>query len=117
MGNINISLLTSQRRHCRKRNLHLLANHLNSALGMELVEPNARDDLCLSDGGSKISGTAARVSQGRAYHHLTLLVEADLERMKKALHSPLRTKIETNATRSESINCPSPSRDFKILKI
>ncbi|KAK6040154.1 hypothetical protein COOONC_22341 [Cooperia oncophora] len=36
----------------------------------------------------------------KAYHHLTLLVEADLMVLSTALRSPFRDYIQTNATRS-----------------
>lgn len=38
--------------------------------------------------------------RGQAYHHLTLLVGADLQVLSKSLKSPWRDKIESNATRS-----------------
>lgn len=61
---------------------------------------NQRDDLLLQPGDRKISGTAARIAHGRAYHHLTLLVKPDLPVLRRVLQSPLVDKIETNATRS-----------------
>lgn len=60
---------------------------------------NERDDLLLP-GERKISGTAARIASGRAYHHLTLLVDTDLEALRRSLTSPLAALISTNATRS-----------------
>ncbi|KAH7728883.1 CRE-GIP-2 protein [Aphelenchoides avenae] len=99
MGNLNVSFLTTQKRHCRPRNLRLLADALNLRLGTNVV-PNGRDDLILEPGERKVSGTAARISHGRAYHHLTLLVDVDVERLKTALRSPYADSIETNATRS-----------------
>lgn len=54
----------------------------------------------LQPGDRKISGTAARISHGRAYHHLTLLVRPNLSALRQVLKSPLADLIETNATRS-----------------
>jgi lipoate-protein ligase A len=61
---------------------------------------NQRDDLLLQPGDRKISGTAARIAHGRAYHHLTLLVRPDLPLLRRVLRSPFVDKVETNATRS-----------------
>jgi len=64
------------------------------------IELNQRDDLLLQPGDKKISGTAARLSHGRAYHHLTLLIKPNLPILRRILQSPYFDKIETNATRS-----------------
>ncbi|KAI1702643.1 putative lipoate-protein ligase A [Ditylenchus destructor] len=100
LGNLNVSLLTSQKRHNRHRNLSWLAECLNSELGISLV-PTKRDSLVLQPSEAKISGTAARVSDGRAYHHLTILVNVDLETLHATLHSKLMDKIHTSATPSQ----------------
>jgi len=101
LGNLNISILTSLDRHCRKRNLKLIAEYLNKSLKFFTnVAVTERDDLILTPSGSKISGTAARISHGRAYHHFTLLVDVCLNRLRETLNSTLKGKIETNATRS-----------------
>lgn len=87
-GNLNISILTLQPRHNRQRNLRLISDYLNRALGIECT-PNLRDDICIQ-GGCKISGTAARIAKNRAYHHLTLLVDVCVDRLKRALQSRLK---------------------------
>jgi lipoate-protein ligase A len=51
---------------------------------------NSRDDLIIEPGGSKISGTAARISHGKAYHHFTLLVDANMEKLRYSLQSTLK---------------------------
>ncbi|CAD5229457.1 unnamed protein product [Bursaphelenchus okinawaensis] len=98
LGNLNISVLTSHKRHNRPRNLALIAEQLNTLLGIS-IGLNTRDDLLLP-GDRKISGTAARIAKGRAYHHLTLLVDTDLAALSLSLRSPLQGLIQTNATRS-----------------
>ncbi|KAE9551395.1 hypothetical protein FO519_005403 [Halicephalobus sp. NKZ332] len=97
-GNLNISLLTSHKDHCRPRNLNWIADTLNSALNTKVIATK-RDDLIFSD-ERKISGTAARIARNRAYHHLTLLISEDLELLRQSLKSPWKDMIETNATRS-----------------
>ncbi|CAI4228704.1 unnamed protein product [Auanema sp. JU1783] len=99
LGNLNISILTSHSDHCRPRNLSFISDSLNKQYEVNIV-PNKRDDMELLPGNRKCSGTAARISQGKAYHHLTLLIQADLERLKRALHSPYKNFIESNATQS-----------------
>ncbi|CEF64283.1 Lipoyltransferase 1, mitochondrial [Strongyloides ratti] len=99
LGNLNISILTEHSYHCRPKNLTLLSNILNNKYKINII-PNKRDDMILNPGERKISGTAARISKGRAYHHLTLLVDVNLITLKNSLKSPWVEKIETNATRS-----------------
>ncbi|KAI6191960.1 BPL/LPL catalytic domain-containing protein [Aphelenchoides bicaudatus] len=94
LGNINISFLTTQKRHCRPRNLANVSSWINGHFNTR------RDDLLLQPGDRKISGTAARIAHGKAYHHLTLLVKPDLPILRRVLQSPFVGKIETNATRS-----------------
>uniref|UniRef100_A0A1I7Y9E1 BPL/LPL catalytic domain-containing protein n=1 Tax=Steinernema glaseri TaxID=37863 RepID=A0A1I7Y9E1_9BILA len=98
-GNLNVSLLTTHKQHCRPRNLRRFAESLNRHFGVEIV-PNERDDMILQPGDRKVSGTAARIARGRAYHHFTLLVDVDLPFLKNTLKSPWVDRIQTNATRS-----------------
>uniref|UniRef100_A0A915CPE7 BPL/LPL catalytic domain-containing protein n=1 Tax=Ditylenchus dipsaci TaxID=166011 RepID=A0A915CPE7_9BILA len=100
LGNLNVSFLTTQRKHNRSKNLDFLSQCLNKGLGISSVVPNERDDLILQPSGCKVSGTAARISKGRAYHHLTVLVQVALDALKASLHSSLKDKIESNATLS-----------------
>uniref|UniRef100_A0A915DEU9 BPL/LPL catalytic domain-containing protein n=1 Tax=Ditylenchus dipsaci TaxID=166011 RepID=A0A915DEU9_9BILA len=113
LGNLNISLLTTQYRHCRPRNLQLIAECLNQRFGVSCVVPNKRDDLLWESDGSKFSGTAARVAHGRAYHHLTILVDACLDVLQSSLSSVFKGKIQTNATRST----PAKSIAFLAEKV
>lgn len=66
---------------------------------------SVRDDITLN--GNKISGTAAKLGQTNAYHHCTLLVNADKSRLKDALHKE-DVKIESRATAS----VPSPVKNL-----
>ncbi|CAI5439110.1 unnamed protein product [Caenorhabditis angaria] len=100
LGNLNISLLTTHAQHCRPKNLKFISESINNRYRALKIEPNSRDDMELLPGNRKCSGTAARIAKGQAYHHLTLLVDANLENLKNALKSDLAERIETNATRS-----------------
>uniref|UniRef100_A0A0N5ADH5 BPL/LPL catalytic domain-containing protein n=1 Tax=Syphacia muris TaxID=451379 RepID=A0A0N5ADH5_9BILA len=99
LGNLNISILTEQKQHNRPRNLTLIASGLNQYYNLNLM-PNKRDDLLLGSEERKVSGTAARIAHGRAYHHLTLLVHVDTSLLKAALGSVWKENITTNASRS-----------------
>ncbi|KAI6226426.1 Lipoyltransferase 1, mitochondrial [Aphelenchoides fujianensis] len=99
LGNLNVAILTTHKRHHRPRNLANIAGWLNDRFGLK-IELNKRDDLLLQPGDRKISGTAARIARGRAYHHLTLLVNPDMPALRRSLQSPFHSLIETNATRS-----------------
>ncbi|VDM91413.1 unnamed protein product [Onchocerca ochengi] len=112
LGNLNISILTSHRRHNRKRNLHKIAEALNQEFHIK-VEPNDRDDLWLQPGRRKISGTAARIVRQVAYHHLTLLVNVDITTLKRSLSSPFNETMLTNATRS----IPAPAVGYLAQEI
>uniref|UniRef100_A0A8R1V2D9 BPL/LPL catalytic domain-containing protein n=1 Tax=Pristionchus pacificus TaxID=54126 RepID=A0A8R1V2D9_PRIPA len=98
-GNLNISLLTSQKAHCRKRNLEMIARAINGRFAVKVV-PTSRDDLEMQPGSRKCSGTAARIVRGRAYHHMTMLVDVDLARLSGILRSDLQTRVRSTATRS-----------------
>ncbi|CAK5103251.1 unnamed protein product [Meloidogyne enterolobii] len=100
-------------RHNRKGNLQKLAKQLNIDF-YQYFKPfnkicvNSRDDLIFELNNSKMSGTAARISQGKAYHHFTLLVNPNMENLHFSLQSPLKEKIETTATKSfraASVSC------------
>ena len=61
------------------------------------ITPTKRDDMELpprkgDEIPRKISGTAARIARGRAYHHLTLLVDSKADILKAALKSPFRVR-------------------------
>ncbi|GMT24506.1 hypothetical protein PFISCL1PPCAC_15803, partial [Pristionchus fissidentatus] len=98
-GNLNISILTTQSSHCRKKNLQLIAEAINGRFTVNVV-PTARDDLEMQPGSRKCSGTAARIARGRAYHHMTMLVDVDLQRLSGILRSELQERVRSTATRS-----------------
>ncbi|KAF7630935.1 BPL/LPL catalytic domain-containing protein [Meloidogyne graminicola] len=100
MGNFNISLLTSHNRHNRKENLKRLSK---------------QDDLIVEPNNSKISGTAARISNGKAYHHFTLLVNPNMMNLHLSLQSSLKDNIETTATKS--IKAKSVGSLVELVKI
>ncbi|XP_046978981.1 lipoyltransferase 1, mitochondrial isoform X2 [Vanessa cardui] len=96
-GNLNITFFTPRERYDRKYNLELIKRALFRGFGIKSII-NDRHDIIVRD-KYKISGTAAKLGRLTAYHHCTLLVNANKADLSKAL-----AKRETNATAST----PSP---------
>lgn len=103
-GNINLTFFTPRERYDRKYNLNIITRALFREWEIK-AEISVRDDITLN--GNKISGTAAKLGQTNAYHHCTLLVDADKSRLKDALHKE-DVKIESRATAS----VPSPVKNL-----
>jgi lipoate---protein ligase len=86
-GNLNWALIAPRAGHDRPSELALVARALRS-LGIE-SEEGARGGLYVTSparfAGTKISGTARRIAAERVLHHGTLLVDADLSRMRRCL--------------------------------
>jgi len=95
-GNLNLSFLTKKQTYNRRRNLELICSSLNR-LGLEPII-NERDDILLD--GKKISGTAAKITRNKAYHHCTILVNVDRDKLSRSLKNPHVALIQTNATKS-----------------
>ncbi|CAH0727485.1 unnamed protein product, partial [Brenthis ino] len=96
-GNLNITFFTPRERYNRKYNLELITRALYRGFGIKSLI-NDRDDIIVRD-KYKISGTAAKLGRLSAYHHCTLLVNANKTDLRKAL-----AKRETKAT----VSTPSP---------
>lgn len=94
-GNLNITFFTPRERYDRKYNLELIKRALFRGFGIKSTI-NERQDIIVRD-RYKISGTAAKLGRLTAYHHCTLLVNANKADLSKAL-----AKRETNATASTS---------------
>ncbi|MEE6470451.1 hypothetical protein FKM82_008974 [Ascaphus truei] len=98
LGNINLTFFTLKKKYDRMENLNLIISALK-ALQPELdVQATERYDLLL-DGKFKISGTAAKLGRTVAYHHCTLLCNANCTLLPSVLQSP-HHGIQSNATPS-----------------
>ena len=97
LGNVNCTFFSERSLYNRKANLQLIAQFLRSSYNFE-VSLNERDDLVF-DKHYKISGTAAKLSLKKAYHHFTLLCQADLPMLQASLDSN-SSGISSNATTS-----------------
>ncbi|KAM5181248.1 lipoyl amidotransferase LIPT1, mitochondrial [Mantella aurantiaca] len=98
LGNVNLTFFTSKKKYDRMENLHLVIRALNELEPFLNVQATQRYDLLL-DGKYKISGTAAKLGRTVAYHHCTLLCDADSSLLPLVLQSPY-TGIQSNATPS-----------------
>lgn len=106
-GNLNITIFSAHKHYNRKSNLEIVKSVLENSLNFDRLEINKRDDLLWD--GKKISGTAAKLNQRRAYHHFTLLFNSDKTVLKQAITSPLQGwSLNSKATKS----VPSPTSNI-----
>lgn len=107
-GNLNYSFITQRNGQPADMNGAFLQPVVAalSEMGIEATV-GRRKDLWL-DGKYKISGTASHISRGRELHHGTLLFDADLEKLKKALTAD---KPDLNLRGTASV--PSPVMNIR----
>ncbi|XP_053310376.1 lipoyltransferase 1, mitochondrial [Spea bombifrons] len=98
MGNINLTFFTSRKKYDRMKNLQLVIRALKTLQPRLDVQATNRYDILL-DGKYKISGTAAKLGRNVAYHHCTLLCNANRTLLSSVLQSPYHG-IQSNATPS-----------------
>lgn len=96
-GNLNICFMAPRERHCPKTNSQLVAEALRESLGV-FVEASKRSDLFLNE--KKVSGSAFRLTKDRAYHHCTLLLNSNLDRLRALLRSPLAPCLRVSGSAS-----------------
>ncbi|XP_067667021.1 lipoyl amidotransferase LIPT1, mitochondrial-like isoform X1 [Haliotis asinina] len=116
-GNLNLSFIKSRPRYNRKENLELVKRALAHKWDVDL-SINCREDLIL-DGFFKVSGTAAKLGGHRTYHHFTLLVDVDVERLTTLLQSPM-VGVKSKSTESVPANVrnlveSAPSMDIPSI--
>ena len=95
LGNLNFTFLMQDEDYDVDRQLSVIQAACEH-LGIP-VEKSGRNDLLAA--GQKFSGNAFYHSQGRAYHHGTLLVNADMEKLGRYL-TPPKAKLEAKGVRS-----------------
>ena len=121
-GNINFSFITNRKSYNRRNNLTLLSDHLNHLPNVN-CQISPREDIVtetVRDGEkitAKVSGTAAKLSSKNAYHHCTLLVNSNLENLRKCLRKslpPSFTNRATSSVPSPIVNITSLTGDHKV---
>lgn len=95
LGNLNFTFLMNEADYDLDRQLSVIQTACR-ALGLE-VERSGRNDV-LAD-GRKFSGNAFYHSRGKAYHHGTLLVDTDGEKLARYL-SPSKAKLQAKGVES-----------------
>ncbi len=95
LGNLNYALVTARAAYAPERHSELLREALER-LGVA-AERGPRNDIWAA--GAKVSGTAFMLTARVALHHGTLLLDADLARLRQAL-APAAMEIETKAVGS-----------------
>lgn len=94
-GNLNFTFLMREEDYSIQKQLCVICEACAEA-GI-IATPSGRNDV-LTD-GRKFSGNAFYHHQGKAYHHGTLLINADMEKMQKYL-SPSKAKLESKGVAS-----------------
>ncbi len=94
---MNLTILTRREDYNRKKNLQWVVNTLNKAFNLTLYITD-RDDIFLDT--YKVTGSASRLERLYAYHHFTLLLNSDLNELRRSLKSPNQTNITSKATSS-----------------
>ena len=95
LGNLNFTFLTTEDNYDLNRQLSVIQTACR-LLGIDAV-PSGRNDLLVN--GAKFSGNAFYHSQGKAYHHGTLLINADMDKLSRYL-SPSKAKLEAKGVQS-----------------
>ena len=94
-GNLNFTFLMRSEHYDLDRQLSVLQTACR-LVGIE-TERSGRNDLLVN--GRKFSGNAFYHHEGRSYHHGTLLVDVDTDRMSRYL-SPSRAKLTAKGVES-----------------
>lgn len=94
-GNLNFTFLMREEDYDLDRQLSVIQTACDS-VGIP-VERSGRNDLLVQ--GQKFSGNAFYHSHGHAYHHGTLLVNADMEKLSRYL-TPSKAKLEAKGVAS-----------------
>jgi len=116
LGNLNFTFLMCEENYDLDKQLSVISEACKRA-GIT-VERSGRNDLLAA--GQKFSGNAFYHSHGHAYHHGTLLVNANMEKLSRYL-TPSKAKLESkgvSSVRSRVVNLQrlSPSLTCELLK-
>lgn len=116
LGNLNFTFLMSQEDFCTDKQLTVIQTALDS-LGIP-CQRSGRNDI-LAD-GRKFSGNAFYKNGKQAYHHGTLLVSADMNKLSRYL-SPSKAKLRSkgvDSVRSRVVNLREfrPDLTVEMLK-
>ncbi|TDL29898.1 Lipoyltransferase and lipoate-protein ligase [Rickenella mellea] len=90
LGNTNYSIHTPRSSFDRKASAEVVTRAVRS-IGIDDVYVNERNDICVS--GYKVSGSAYKLVNKRAYHHGTMLISTSLGTLGDLLHANKPTMV------------------------
>ena len=112
LGNLNFTFIMRQEDYDLDRQFDVILTACRN-LGIR-AEKSGRNDLLAE--GCKFSGNAFYHSQGRSYHHGTLLVDVDMDKLSRYL-TPSKAKLEAkgvSSVRSRVTNLKDLRSDLSI---
>lgn len=95
LGNLNFTFIASTENLDVRENIEVIKEACHKA-GIE-TEISGRNDILAE--GKKFSGNAFYNSKGHSYHHGTILINADMEKLGRYL-TPPKAKLETKGIKS-----------------
>lgn len=96
LGNSIFTVMTSKNSFHRDSAAKIICNALNS---LDIPsEINKRHDIVVNE--KKVSGSAYKLTNEKAYHHGTMLISSNLENLGKYLHSPYFNEIQAKGVAS-----------------
>lgn len=120
LGNTNFTFLSPKEGYKRENNINVILNALKK-FGINNGEASGRNDLTIpfEDGPRKFSGSAYRETRDRAFHHGTLLLNADLTRLGNYL-TPSPKKLQAKgkeSVRARVVNLSEVSSEINHERI
>ena len=115
IGNLNFTFICSTENYNLQNNLSAIKSACNLA-GIN-AEFSGRNDILAN--GKKFSGNAFYNSNGKSYHHGTLLISADMEKLQRYL-TPPKAKLEAKgikSTKSRVVNLSDLSPSLTCEKM
>ena len=95
LGNTNFTFMSSRSNYSKERNTDIIVRALKR-FRIDAAS-SGRNDIVVD--GKKISGSAFKLSSDRAFHHGTLLINADLSRISNYL-TPDKKKLQSKGIKS-----------------
>jgi lipoate-protein ligase A len=93
LGNTNYSIMMPRGEFDMRRSAQLVCDALRRHLDIPASLTN-RNDISVKE--RKVSGSAYRIIQHRAFHHGTMLIDCDLQRLHRYLYAPLANNNNNN---------------------
>ena len=119
LGNLNYSFLALNNYYLVDQHLRIITQALNK-LAIEAFT-NKRNDILINidDSEKKISGSAFRKAKDRAFHHATLLIKSDIDKLIKSIESAHNIKdakgVKSIRSKVANLNEIIPSLDIEMI--